>query len=66
MNIRLITYILGQIMRAEGAMMLLPLVFSLVYREDTVMALLIPAVTLLLLGGLLTWRRPARRDRMSA
>ena len=66
MNVRLIIYILGQIMRAEGLMLLLPLAFSLVYREDTMPALLIPAVALLLLGMLLTWRRPEQRDRMSA
>ena len=34
MNIRLILYIIGQILRAEGLLMLIPLVTSLCYRED--------------------------------
>lgn len=64
MNLRLIFYIIGQIMRVEGLLMLLPLACSLIYREDSWYALLIPIALLLILGTLLTLRRPVQRDRM--
>lgn len=63
MNIRLICYIIGQITRAEGLLMLLPLAAAICYRES-VWPLAIPIVILLVLGTLLTLRRPAERDRM--
>ena len=63
MNIRLICYIIGQITRAEGLLMLIPLIAALCYGE-TPWPLAIPIVILLALGFALTWRRPAERDRM--
>ena len=63
MNIRLISYIIGQIARAEGLLMLLPLVAAICYGES-VWPLVIPILILLVLGTLLTLRRPAERDRM--
>ncbi len=63
MNIRLICYIIGQIARAEGLLMLLPLAAAVCYRES-VWPLVIPILILLVLGTLLTLRRPAERDRM--
>lgn len=51
-------------MRVEGLLMLLPFACSLIYREDSWYALLIPIALLLLLGTLLTLRRPVQRDRM--
>ena len=64
MNFRLILYIIGQIMRVEGLLMLLPLACSLIYREDSWLSLLIPILLLLIIGSLLSLRRPASRDRM--
>ena len=64
MNLRLILYIIGQIMRVEGLLMLLPFACSLIYREDSWYALLIPIALLLIIGTLLTLRRPVQRDRM--
>ncbi len=64
MNLRLILYIIGQIMRVEGLLMLLPFACSLIYREDSWYALLIPIALLLVLSTLLTLRRPIQRDRM--
>lgn len=64
MNVRLILYIIGQIMRAEGLLMLLPLACSLIYREDSWLSLLIPILLLLTIGSLLSLRRPVSRDRM--
>ena len=64
MNLRLILYIIGQIMRVEGLLMLLPFACSLIYREDSWHALLIPILLLLIAGTLITLRRPVQRDRM--
>ncbi len=64
MNFRLILYIIGQIMRVEGLLMLIPLACSLIYRESSYLALLIPILLVLILGTLLTLRRPDKRDRM--
>lgn len=63
MNFRLIFYILGQIMRATGALMVIPFIAALCYREPF-WPLLIPMLLLLALGTALTWRKPAERDRM--
>ncbi len=63
MNLRLILHIIGQILRAEGVLMIIPLIASLAYRES-VWPLLIPLLALIALGSLLCWRRPAERDRM--
>ncbi|MBO5898577.1 MAG: TrkH family potassium uptake protein [Clostridia bacterium] len=65
MNFRLILYIIGQILRAEGVLMIIPLIAALAYRES-VWPLLIPILALLALGSLLCWRRPAKGDRMGA
>ena len=45
MNFRLILYIIGQILRAEGALMLIPLIAAIAYRES-VWPLLIPILSL--------------------
>lgn len=63
MNIRLILYIIGQILRAEGILMVIPLITSICYREN-VWPLAIPMAVLLVLGVLLTFKKPADRDRM--
>ena len=65
MNIRLILYIIGQILRAEGILMIIPLITSICYREN-VWPLAIPMAVLLVLGVLLTFKKPADRDRMRA
>ena len=64
MNVRLILYIIGQIMRVEGLLMLVPFACSLIYAEDSWYALLIPIVLLLAISTLLTLRRPVQHDRM--
>ena len=63
MNLRLILYIIGQITKTGGLLMLIPLLTAISYRES-VWPLLIPMALLLLLGFLLSRRRPAERDRM--
>ena len=64
MNFRLILYIIGQILRAEGLLMLIPLACSLIYRESSWFTILIPILIILALATLLTWRRPAKHDRL--
>ena len=64
MNVRLILYIIGQIMRVEGLLMLVPFACSLICAEDSWYALLIPIVLLLAISTLLTLRRPVQHDRM--
>ncbi len=66
MNIRWITYIIGQIMRALGLLMLLPYLCALIYGEGSALALAIPIALLLLGGTALTFRPPTHRDRMDA
>ena len=66
MNFGLIIYILGQIIRAVGVLMVIPVGCALWYREDTVWALLIPMLTMILLGTLCCLRRPAKGDGMAA
>ena len=65
MNFRLILYIIGQILRAEGVLMIIPLIASLAFGES-VWPLLIPILALIALGSLLCWRRPDKHDRMGA
>lgn len=66
MNIRWITYIIGQIMRVEGLLMLLPYLCALIYGEGSALALAIPIALLLISGTALTFRPPTHRDRMDA
>lgn len=63
MNVRLICYIMGQITRAEGVLMIIPLIAAICYREN-ILPLAIPMAVLLVLSVLLIRIRPAERDRM--
>ncbi len=58
MNYRMVGYIIGKLMRIEGILLLLPLLVSLIYRENTWLAFLIPAVLLILVGSALAFRKP--------
>ena len=56
MNYKSIGYILGWILRAEGAFMLLPLIVSLIYKEDIWTVYLCCAVGAFAAGSLLSWK----------
>ncbi|MDE6788254.1 MAG: TrkH family potassium uptake protein [Ruminococcus sp.] len=59
MNYRMITYIMGQILRIVGLCMLLPLVVGAVYGENHIFAsFVIPAVITLLLSIIFTVKKP--------
>ena len=61
MNGKLILYLVGQILRVEGVLMLLPLICAAIYGER-LFPLLFPAVLLVVLGTALTLRSPKKRD----
>ncbi|MBQ7541599.1 MAG: TrkH family potassium uptake protein [Clostridia bacterium] len=62
MNYKMVLYLLGQMLRVEGLLMILPLLCTWVYHEDTLTAFLIPVVVLVALGSVLTYRMPQKRE----
>ena len=58
MNYSIIFYIVGYVMRIEGALMLLPLLVDLFYGEDKWYYYLISSAIAILLGFLLTAKKP--------
>lgn len=58
MNRKMILYFLGQILRVEGVLMLLPLTCSLIYREKSYLSFLIVATFLIVLGTITTIKKP--------
>ncbi|MDE5737016.1 MAG: TrkH family potassium uptake protein, partial [Oscillospiraceae bacterium] len=63
MNYKMIGYLTGQIIRALGALMILPLLVSLIYHEPTSRnAFAITAGILILLGTLVTLKKPENKD----
>ncbi len=60
MNFKMIRYIIGQLLLAEGALMLLPFAVTLIYGEfSNVWAFVIPIAALLVLGALMVIFKPA-------
>ncbi len=63
MNYRIIIYLTGQIMRVLGGAMLLPLIVSLIYNEPASRnAFGITALALIVLGSLITLKKPKNKD----
>ncbi len=60
MNYKMIFHTIGQILKVEAALLVLPLVVSLIYRENTYWAFLIPIALLLIIGFLCTIKKPAK------
>ena len=58
MNRRMIAYVLGRILLAEAAMMLLPLLVGIVYREDALHLFLLPMLLLLFAGLIMGLKKP--------
>ena len=58
MNGPIIRYILGQVMRIEGALLLLPLLVSVIYQEQQGFAYLLVAALAFFLGTALTLKKP--------
>ncbi|MCI6842535.1 MAG: TrkH family potassium uptake protein [Eubacteriales bacterium] len=62
MNYRMVSYIIGQIVRVEGILMIPPLVVSVIYGESAFAAFLIPIVLSVAAGTLLTIKKPSNPD----
>ena len=59
MNYRMIVYIIGQIVRVVGILLLLPVICSMIYNDGSLMAFAIPIAISLVLGTLCTLKKPA-------
>jgi trk system potassium uptake protein TrkH len=57
MNIRIVLHQIGTILKVEAALMVLPLLISIIYGESTYYAFLIPIALLLAIGFLLTGKK---------
>ncbi|MBR0483460.1 MAG: TrkH family potassium uptake protein [Oscillospiraceae bacterium] len=64
MNYKMIGYLLGQIMRVLGLLMLLPLLVGLIYHESATVwgSFLGTAAALAVLGTLMTLKKPEKKD----
>ena len=58
MNRSIVIYVLGYILKTEGVLMSLPCLVALIYQEKEGFAYLIVGVISILLGQLLTMRKP--------
>lgn len=59
MNGSIIRYILGKVLKIEGALLLLPCVTGLVYREREGFVFLTVAAICVALGQLMSWKKPS-------
>ena len=63
MNYRMVSYLIGQLMRVEGLVMFLPLLCAVIYREKTYYtAFVIPIVVLIAFGSVLAFKMPKKHD----
>lgn len=62
MNKQMIRYVLGLVLLIEGALLLLPTAVALIYREESWKYFIITVGVCLVLGGLMTLRKPRRRS----
>lgn len=61
MNNSMIVFILGQIIRLEGLLMIIPCLTSLIYQEHEIFAFHIVIISCLVIGTLMTLRKPANQ-----
>ena len=60
MNYGMVIYILGWILKIESVMLLLPCIVAVIYRESAGISFLITAVIALVIGTLMSLRKPTR------
>ena len=60
MNYGMVIYILGWILKLESVMLLLPCIVAVIYREPAGISFLITAVVALVIGTLMSLRKPTR------
>lgn len=58
MNTSMIRYILGNILKLQALFLLLPAITAMIYMEDTFVPYLVVAMSCLVLGFMMTWRKP--------
>ena len=58
MNNSMIVYILGQIIRLEGLLLVLPCATSLIYQEHEIFSFLVVIAACLVIGTLMTLKKP--------
>ena len=58
MNTSMIRYILGNILKLQALFLLLPSITALIYREDTFTTYIIVAFSCLIVGLMMTWKKP--------
>ncbi len=58
MNYKMIAYIIGQLVRVEGILMIPSFIVGLIYGENVYAAFLIPILGSVILGTLLTFKKP--------
>ena len=61
MNIKMIFHTIGKLLIVEAALLVLPLIVSFIYKENTYLSWIIPLVALLAIGILLNIKRPEKR-----
>ena len=62
MNLSMVVYMLGRVLFVEGALMGLPLIVSMIYRESQgVVSFLVAMALCLLLGGVCSFRKPKNK-----
>lgn len=62
MNYSIILYILGCLLKFEAGFLLLPVLIGIIYKEDTIFSYLAVAAICLVLGLLLSHKKPASKD----
>ena len=62
MNYSIILYILGCLLKFEAGFLLLPVLIGIIYKEDTIFSYLAVATICLVLGLLLSHKKPVNKD----
>ena len=61
MNFKMIFYTIGNMLKVEALLLILPLVVSLVYKENTYLSFLIPIAILTVVGFAISFKKPKNR-----
>ena len=61
MNFKMIFYTIGNMLKVEALLLILPLIVSLVYKENTYLSFLIPIAILTLAGFAISFKKPKNR-----
>ena len=62
MNRKMVFHILGKILMVEAALMVPSVIVGLIYKEKATLAFLVPILALVLIGVLLSVRKPKNKE----